>query len=1205
MDFIQENSELTALAGLGAAGSVWHYMERLKVPTAASHFTYLDRGLAGWRAAAGLSATDQVLNASPRHLILEHLKRFEETLMGIPRTFSLFDMAASSALGGKDTNYRMTGEQVAGMGEYISDLFKQHGQKLQPEDLIRGLDAIGQEDGTVNLVRKDGSTALENIKLRVRRWAIEGEGLHDAEGRLRNQHVMRGTSAGASLITPGGLSAYSSAPDIIPMKAPKVLGGRFGDSVDEAVFSARIFAKDMTVRYMKILDRPLELFEEMMSTNADDLVEDGRRKWYQVLNNRLGSGGDYTGTTTDIWKRHIKRTAGLYVGASLAYEGAAMLSEQIFGKSPIQLGADVVAAGQRLYAGASDAIGLTALNKYQQEEAEGSHRLLGLAALPLSGFITGSLVGYGKSVYDAYGASETAWEASKRAIHKVDPQLNFLRAIPGMKDFGKEPVTLGRKMGVRGVAIGALLALPFLPGALGSSKSYDEVVAEQSGEVEVVHRKGEGWETGKVDIEGGRAQYYAPGWYAKVQADAEAEDLFGEYNNRPFSRLIKGLFDPYWIEEEHYHDRPYLAATADTGWGGPLGSLWGATIGAIIKPTVYMHTEDLEAGTPTGVAGDADQFGVPLGTDADMGGAMVEGDLDYTQTETMRRLQAATGLAGYALKSVYEGLTDTKYFDQSGKVIEGSGDMGSAASRFWGLGLGGGYTSTEAIRRFLPEQYWDQQSFNPIRNEMPDWLPDDYYIDFKHGDPYADSGSNMFYRLPGEGYASRFEELEGVAPEDYSAVHRFNIIADVAPYSREYKNLFKEVSALRDSGQLTEEESTIVNSALAKREEVEELRHFRKEPSGILGTLWAGITDVARANPVEHLLPFSPVHKFSGPGSAVDQYRQFQQIGNEQPAWTNPGEDFVEPALNSLLSLVGMEYTPDHVEEFRGDRKYYDQLEYIKQTRLATQAETAGDSKAAFSHRRKAKFTMAGMDPYADANLISRVLPKADRDYFKAFVAERDIETREEIMEAAPDYMQHFLRAQWRKQAYVDMIGQEDLGADQMELAGLIEADRAREGREGTVDDWTDYLDEVEEGRAANSFGEYLRQRAILEDMSEGDYELPPEDWVGWQKYVDIDHVKVKALREEGKDHHDHNLWEDDVREAEERDFVAQAVSEMGQGSKDFEIETLRRILNDSGMQNISISIIDNDVGEDRFSVDVDVDRRQQAREMLRARGTL
>jgi len=69
---------------------------------------------------------------------------------------------------------------------------------------------------------------------------------------------------------------------------------------------------------------------------------------------------------------------------------------------------------------------------------------------------------------------------------------------------------------------------------------------------------------------------------------------------------------------------------------------------------------------------------------------------------------------------------------------------------------------------------------------MPSWMPgDDYYTNFRVGDPFikVDQG---FARLPGAGYAALHPELEDVDPEDYPDINKMAILADVAPYSREY-----------------------------------------------------------------------------------------------------------------------------------------------------------------------------------------------------------------------------------------------------------------------------------------------------------------------------------------------------------------------------------------------------------------------------------
>ena len=72
---------------------------------------------------------------------------------------------------------------------------------------------------------------------------------------------------------------------------------------------------------------------------------------------------------------------------------------------------------------------------------------------------------------------------------------------------------------------------------------------------------------------------------------------------------------------------------------------------------------------------------------------------------------------------------------------------------------------------------------------MPSWMPgEDYYTDFRKGDPYVKVDQGLA-RLPGAGYEALQPELDGVDPEDYPDIHKLAILADVAPYSREYNTI--------------------------------------------------------------------------------------------------------------------------------------------------------------------------------------------------------------------------------------------------------------------------------------------------------------------------------------------------------------------------------------------------------------------------------
>lgn len=126
---------------------------------------------------------------------------------------------------------------------------------------------------------------------------------------------------------------------------------------------------------------------------------------------------------------------------------------------------------------------------------------------------------------------------------------------------------------------------------------------------------------------------------------------------------------------------------------------------------------------------------------------------------------------------------------------QGSRQMTSTSRRYFEKELGAGmapgpgmeemFGYSEPLRRFIQREGFEPQA-NEIPNTMPSWMPgDDYYTNFKKGDPYikVDQG---FARLPGAGYAALHPELEGVNPEDYPDITKMAILVDVAPYSREY-----------------------------------------------------------------------------------------------------------------------------------------------------------------------------------------------------------------------------------------------------------------------------------------------------------------------------------------------------------------------------------------------------------------------------------
>lgn len=133
------------------------------------------------------------------------------------------------------------------------------------------------------------------------------------------------------------------------------------------------------------------------------------------------------------------------------------------------------------------------------------------------------------------------------------------------------------------------------------------------------------------------------------------------------------------------------------------------------------------------------------------------------------------GIYGFLAEQLLGSKTYTYRYENAGK-------MASFTRSFWDANLGGfGGGVMEIARRFFPSEDRSRVNINPLRNNMPDWIPDSYHF----GDPYTNIPKGEM-RLPGKGY----ESLNKLHPDsfgEYGAFDRYKILSDIAPNSTEYK----------------------------------------------------------------------------------------------------------------------------------------------------------------------------------------------------------------------------------------------------------------------------------------------------------------------------------------------------------------------------------------------------------------------------------
>lgn len=162
-----------------------------------------------------------------------------------------------------------------------------------------------------------------------------------------------------------------------------------------------------------------------------------------------------------------------------------------------------------------------------------------------------------------------------------------------------------------------------------------------------------------------------------------------------------------------------------------------------------------------------------------------------------------TGIYGYVGSQAGIGVYNDKF-------LATSADMSSFSRTFWDSGIGGaGGEVADIFRRFIPD-FKRGQRINPLMNEMPDWLPDR----FRYGDAFTAVNDGEM-RLPGKGW----ESLNTLHPDqygDYGAFDRFKILADIAPFSPEYK-MWREIAKKTVTDPALKEEMAEIRARVSKQ----------------------------------------------------------------------------------------------------------------------------------------------------------------------------------------------------------------------------------------------------------------------------------------------------------------------------------------------------------------------------------------------------
>lgn len=469
------------------------------------------------------------------------------------------------------------------------------------------------------------------------------------------------------------------------------------------------------------------------------------------------------------------------------------------------------------YSKVSDMFGLTAVSKKQEEVAPGSTGL---------GFFAPAL-----SAYSAY--------RGLNFLHKKGPEpirtgltnlLEQSKKIPFINDAMRAERYLGAtartpisrymawafKNPLMGLLSASLVPMaPFIPGLLGSNKSYQERKAEYKGEKEVAIRKYRGWLLSSSAYGGGKAIQFRRHALNLMENNWQDQGvIYPSALKHMAHSATMGLYGRYMLEDYHAKDQP-VYTSAPFGNNVPLiGNLIAATFGRVIKPEVKYH--DLVEGSISGPA--------PVGQSGSMAGSIADGSIvesGSVNIESPHSLSAHAinmqaqfaewaGLKGFIGNTAMQYMTGKQSADEFTPYAQNASQMYNPANIMWGYQAGDvSIIGGEFLRRIFqrPQKTWE---INDIPNELygVSWIPQKYDTTQKHRKDFTHG--TTFDKVPlGWLYASRKgwdwlygDETKGKELEQYGAPVRTEILQQIAPNSREFSEAASGTLSLALNNQL-------------------------------------------------------------------------------------------------------------------------------------------------------------------------------------------------------------------------------------------------------------------------------------------------------------------------------------------------------------------------------------------------------------------
>lgn len=242
-----------------------------------------------------------------------------------------------------------------------------------------------------------------------------------------------------------------------------------------------------------------------------------------------------------------------------------------------------------------------------------------------------------------------------------------------------------------------------------------------------------------------------------------------------------------------------------------------------------------------------------------------------------------------------------------------------------------------------------------------------------------------------------------------------------------------------------------------------------------------------------------------------------------------------ESKINSLKKWLKVNQTEKNKEAIK---ELNSGLNALSNDRVITEAGPI--TIRALQYKQQYESTLYGADPYGDLMNIHRAMPKKDRAFFQKFLLAKPKE-REEILRLVPENQKRFYQAKWGLE--VDPVP---------------------------------------------TLGEMLKK-----------YNIPGENWAGWDPKFSMEEVKLKFTDQEGLEAQEFGFWIDDIENAKDAPTVNM------NGLKGlFDSAKLKKVLMGAGVTSMDIQMDIEQLDyepEDPISVAINVthDRAQDIKNAI------